>query len=102
MDICKENCIEWITGDKQVYITFSQKKYITKIKKIAKENTDVHIIAENQDGSIYATIPLGWVKISPQKSRELTEEQRAAASERLRIAREKKMAEKLDNKNETQ
>ena len=87
-----DNCIEWFTGAKKVGVTFSQRKWITKLKKYAKDYPDdVNVLAENEDGSIYAHVPLSWVKLSPpKKGREFTEEERAQAAERLRIAREKK------------
>ena len=40
------------------------------------------------------TVPRRWIKVNaPKKGRELTEEERAAMAERLRLAREKKQAE---------
>ena len=98
-DTCQENAIEWINGDKEVWITFSQKRFITKIKKHAKEY-QIHIY-ENKDGSVYAKIPLSWVKIfPPRKVREFSEEEKAEAAERLKIAREKRQMNKLDNIND--
>ena len=86
-----ENNIEWYTGDNRVTLSFSQKKYVSKIKKYAKNNPEVEIVAESLDGSICAHIPLSWIKISPpRKGREFTEEERLAAAERLKIARENK------------
>ena len=97
-DTCQENAIEWINGDKEVWVTFSQKKFITRIKKHAKEYP-IHIY-DNKDGSVYAKIPLSWIKISPpRKGREFSEDEKAEAAERLRIAREKRQKEKLDNIN---
>lgn len=86
-----QNNVEWYTGDNTVTLSFTQKKYISKIKKYAKEHSDVIITAENEDGSICAHIPLSWVKISPpRKGRNFSDEERKAATERLRIARESK------------
>jgi hypothetical protein len=97
-DTCQENAIEWINGDKEVWVSFSQRKFITKLKKYAKSNSIY--IYENKDGSVYAKIPLSWVKISPpRKGREFSEEEKVEAAERLRIAREKRQKENLDNIN---
>ena len=83
-----ENNIEWYTGDKTVTLSFSQKKYVNKIKKYAEKNSDVKIMAENEDGSICAHIPLSWIKISPpRQGREYTEEEKAAIGERFKAAR---------------
>ena len=84
----QENNIEWYTGDDMVTLSFSQKKYVNKIMKHF-DNPDIQVIAENIDGSICARIPLSWIKISPpRKGREFTDEERAAAAERLKVARE--------------
>lgn len=61
----KENVIEWITGDNQALCTFSQKKYINRIQRMAKKHAPcVEILAENEDGSICAKIPLGAVHLT--------------------------------------
>ena len=86
-----ENNIEWYTGDKTVTLSFSQKKYVSKILKATKDNPDIDIVAQNEDGSICAHIPLSWIKISPpRKGREFSDEERAMAAERLKVAREKR------------
>lgn len=65
---CEENCIEWLTNEDVVSVTFSQRKFKNKIKKLAEKYPDeVKIIAENKDGSIFAHIPLSWIKISRPK-----------------------------------
>lgn len=81
-DICKDNAIEWLTGDDKVTVTFSQRKYISIIKKLAEKSDEVVIKHENNDGSIVAHIPLSFVKIS--KKKEMSDEARAAASERFK------------------
>ena len=88
---CEDNCFEWTLGDKYGYVTFSQRKFISKLKKYAKEYSEVTILAENDDGSIYAKVPVTWFKFSPpKKGREFTEEEKAAVAERMRNAREKR------------
>lgn len=53
MESVKENAIEWITGDKEIIATLSQRKYITKVRKLAARWPEfVSILAENRDGSI--------------------------------------------------
>lgn len=80
----QDNVIEFLKNDKTAVVTFSQGKYISKIKKLAKKYPDeCKIVAENNDGSILAHIPVNWVKISRIK-REMSEEQRLQSTERLR------------------
>ena len=88
----QDNAIEWLTGQKMCTVSFSQKKFLNRMKKIKNDRPDeVEIIAENEDGSICARIPMSWVKITPPRNgRAFTEEERKLAAERLRIAREKK------------
>lgn len=92
MDNSQDNAIEWITNQKMVCVSFSQKKYVNKIMRYLKSHPDeVELVAENKDGSVCAHIPISWVKISPpRKSRELNDEEKAKAAERLKNARAKK------------
>ena len=83
-----ENIIEWIRDSKYATVTFSQGRYITKIKKLAEKYPDeCEIVAENKDGSIMAHIPVKWILIS-NRSRDLSEEERQVIADRLRITRE--------------
>lgn len=91
----QDNNIEWYTGDKTVTLSFTQKKYVNKILKYAKTYSEIDVLAKNSDGSICAHIPLSWVKIfPPRKGRELTQEEKEVAKEKLRLAREKKSQNK--------
>lgn len=61
----QENNIEWLTGQERATVSFSQKKYVNRIKRMAEKHAPcVEIIAENDDGSIYATIPLSAIHIT--------------------------------------
>lgn len=79
-----ENNIEFTQNSKTATVYFAQGRYISKIKKLKEKYPDeVIICVENDDGSIVAHIPTKWIKISPCK-REISEEQRQAAAERLK------------------
>lgn len=61
----RDNAIEWVTGSDTVTVTFTQKKYVNRIKRMAKTHGKlVEIIAENRDGSIMAHIPLRAVHLT--------------------------------------
>ena len=77
----RENNIEWLNGQQTVTVTLSQGKFINKVKRLAETHEDVEIVAENSDGSICAHLPLRFIKISAP--RQLTEEQKEQARERL-------------------
>ena len=62
-------------------------KWINKVKKLKEEHPDdVKILAENEDGSICARLPIKYLKISAP--RKVSDEQRQAASERFKKLRE--------------
>lgn len=93
MDTCIDNVLEWYTGERRVTVTFSQKKWANKLRKFAKDFSDVEIISDTDD-CIVAHIPLSWVKFSPpRKGRSYTEEEKQMAAARLAEARRKKNGE---------
>lgn len=62
----EENAIEFLKDSDRATVTFSQGRYKTRIKRLAKKHPEsCEIIAENNNGSILAHIPVSWVKISP-------------------------------------
>lgn len=89
----RENCIEFISSEKTATITFTQQKYINRIKTLHNERPeDFKFFIENKDGSVCAKIPIRWIKISPTKrnSRIYTEEEKRKIAERLENARRNK------------
>ena len=95
-----ETNFEFTDVDNRACFSSSMKKWVNKAKKLAeKYPNEVRIAAMNDDGSICINCPSSWFRISPTNKNKvsrppMTEEQRAAAAERLRIAREKKAEEK--------
>lgn len=88
-----ENCVEFLSGEKYMVVTFTNRKHINRIKKLYEERKDdFKYLIENKDGSICAKLPLKWLKINPgsQNGRVMTEEQKEAARIRLQQAREKR------------
>lgn len=82
MDRCKENVIEWIEDQERATVTLSQRRTITKIRKLAELHPDeVQILYENKDGSIMAHVPTRWVRINPPAKR--SENQREAARKNM-------------------
>ena len=97
MDDFKENVIEFLYNDKMATVTFTQGRFITKIKKLAEKYPDeVKITAQNEDGSIVAHIPVSYIHIS-NRSRDLSEEQLQELRERARNIRKSDL-----NKDETE
>ena len=80
---CIENVIEFIKDEARATVTFSQGRYKTRVKQLAKSHPEeCQIVAENQDGSICAHIPVEWVRISPPKA--VSELQRRTGAEMAR------------------
>lgn len=60
----KENVIEWITGQDWMGVTLTQRKYITKVRKLRNKQPElVPVYYENTDGSIYCHLPLKALKL---------------------------------------
>ena len=78
-----DNVIEFFSEEKTATLSLHKKKYVNKVKKYAESRPDAVAIVENTDGTICATVPLSWIKISPP--RQMTDEQREAA--RLRFSK---------------
>lgn len=86
-----ENVIEFLRDQKIATATFSQGRYVNKIRKLAnKRPDDCTIIAENNDGSIVAHIPTDWIRISPNRVVELDDEKRKELQARIEKARKAK------------
>lgn len=84
----KENNIEWITGEDTIAVTLTSQRHITRIRKLAEKKPDEVKIVANKDGSIYATMPLSYLKFNAPLT--LTDEQRKNAAERLKANRDKR------------
>lgn len=83
-----ENAIEFIKHAVRATVTFSQGRYISRIKKLAeKYPEECEIVAINKSTgegeSICAHIPTAWIRITPPAVRELTEEQKEELTRRL-------------------
>lgn len=89
----KETSVDFLNVDKHATFCSSETKWINKILKLQESYPDKVEIAyapEENDGMIVAHLPKNWFKISPPRKREMTDEQRAAAAERLASARSKR------------
>lgn len=77
-----ENCIEWVRDADRATLSFSQRRTINRIERLAKSHpTECEVIARNSDGSICAHVPVNWIKIIP--ARKLSDEQKKELSLRL-------------------
>lgn len=78
-----ENGIEWVKDSEWATLSLSQRRMISRVKKLAEQHPEqCQILAENEDGSIYAHIPVSWIRINP--GMELTEEQKEKKAKTMR------------------
>lgn len=93
---CKETCVGYTDEDEAAVFCSSERRWINKILRLSGQHPDevkiIHYPEEN-GGMIYAHIPKNYIKISPPRQVDYTDEQRAAMAERLAAAREKKVEE---------
>lgn len=89
----KETVFECVDVDNQATFCSGERKWINKILRLKEKFPDeVEIVCgpDDNDGIILAHVPKSWLKVSPPKKVDYSEEQRAAAAERLAEARKKK------------
>ena len=83
IDVNHENLLEWITGDKTIACTLSQRKHVNLFRKLSeKYPEDYRLIAEHEDGSIYGEVSINCISFrSPSR---LTDEQRVERAEQAK------------------
>ena len=89
----KETNLEYLNVDNYATFSSSESKWINKIIKLQQSHPNevqIQYMPENNHGTILAHVPKSWFKISPPRKREMTDEQRAAAAERMANIRSKR------------
>lgn len=92
-----EFSIEWIKGAEYAGVTVPSGTALkSRLLRLSEEHPDeVKIMADNKDGSLFAHVPVNYIKISPPKK--VSEEQKEAASERFRQMWKDKREEGLND-----
>lgn len=86
-----EVSVEFIKGEK--YLTWYSDDFaiIRHIKKLQNEHPDDVVVVAEDESSIVVHVPVNWFREpKPKAKREMTEEQRLAAAERMRKLATKK------------
>ena len=84
-----ETCFNY-TEKEHGFFSSDERKHINKVLKLKESHPDdVRIIKipEENDGCIYAELPSSWLKISPPRKTELTDEKRAELAKRMKQIR---------------
>jgi hypothetical protein len=76
-----ENAIEFLRNDDTMTCTFSQPRFINRVKRLAACYPDEVDVRENPDGTVIAHLPVSYLHITNYK-RFLTPEQQKEFSER--------------------
>ena len=97
----REFNLNYVDVDDLASVTVFQTKQINKLKALAeKYPEDVKMIAKNADGTYVFHLKKGMCQINFGKrertGRRMSDEERAKAAERLKLAREKKAQEKME------
>jgi len=79
----KEFYLEFISENSHITISTNDKKFCNKLSKLKKEYPSEVSLIENADGWFCANLPMDWFKF-PRPKKIIKEEQRKAASERMK------------------
>lgn len=82
-----ETSVEYIKGEPYLTWYSDEPKWVNRIRQLAGDSTDVLLIDDSGD-SIIAHCPVSWFKPpKPPIKRNMTNEQRKAAAERIKNMR---------------
>lgn len=86
-----ETSIERIQGEDYCSVYTGERKFISQLLQFQQDYPNEIELKDYGDGHIGAKVPSNWFRfIKPPTKRNMTEEQRQAASERMKKAREQK------------
>lgn len=86
MQEVRETVYEHLSDGKTFTITAAERWSVSMLKRLKEKYPDqVEIAYENKDGSLLARVPFEWMRIVPKRRDTLTDEQRAARAERMKV-----------------
>ena len=89
--MAQETAIEYVKGDKYATFYSGELKYINLIRKFAEDYPDEVKICSEDEGGVLAHIPVSWFRPPREPvKRQMSEEWKQMAAERLKKAREAK------------
>lgn len=87
MDTIRDVTIGWEIGDEYAEVNTPNCRIRGRLRKLHEQRPeDFQRYVENEDGSVYAKVPVKWVKISPPKK--VSDEFRKTSRERFLKLRE--------------
>ena len=85
----KETIILYNNADDTASVFTYHTTLQNKLNDLVGKNPDIKITDQGEEWVRYE-VPKSWIKVNPPRKRDMTEEQRAAAAERLANARKRK------------
>lgn len=83
-----ETAVEYVKGENYLTWYSDDPKWVNRIRQMATDNAEVQIVNDD-DESVLAHCPVSWFKPpKPPIKRNMTDEQRKAAAERMKNARD--------------
>lgn len=84
----RETIINFNEEEKTASVYTYNKSLRNKLNKLVGVNPDIHVIRSSDEMSEFE-VPKSWIKVSPPKQVNLSDEQRAAIAARLQASRNK-------------
>ena len=87
-----ETCLNYCSRE-AAYFSSNELKWINKVRKLKNEHpdeVDIIIQPEDNDGTIYAKLPISYFRLQAPVRKNMTEEEKVALGARLRNWREKR------------
>lgn len=84
----RETIINFNEEEKIASVYTFNKALKNKLNKLVGVNPDIHVIRSSDEMSEFE-VPKSWIKVSPPKQVNLSDEQRAAIAARLQASRNK-------------
>lgn len=84
----RETIINFNEEEKVASVYTYNKSLRNKLNKLVGVNPDIHVIRSSDEMSEFE-VPKSWIKVSPPKQVNLSDEQRAAIAARLQASRNK-------------
>lgn len=92
-----ETCFNY--NSEHSFFSSDERKWITRIHKLKEQYPElVTVLAEpeSNDGCIYCRLPNDWLQIRPKYTKNLTDQQRQALSDRMMKIHHAKILEQSD------
>ena len=83
-----ETVFEHLDGNNTWTVSTDERVWKNRLSKLAEQHPDeVECVAVNRDGSVMCHVPASWLRLRPPVKRNMTEEEKQAARDRLNTYR---------------